>query len=246
MGKVEIIEQYTLKDPLSQIGFMAGVCWGAKRLDEEANIKRAYDCIQSEHGRVLEFPDVFLILSGYSAKVIREFYTHIGGAPTRLQESTRYVNYDDFEYINPCISEEGKMKFDDLMSNISNSILELHDLGEKNEDVTMALPLAYETKIVCKINLRSLINMFNQRTCNRAYWEFKVLMKNLKDAFSNYSAQWKLIADELFVAKCKKYGYCTEKNSCGLMPTKKEVLDAYMNRGKCSCGGNCHCSSDKK
>ena len=63
----------------------------------------------------MEFPQIFLTIDGYSARVIRELYTHIGGAPTRLQASTRYINYGDFEYIippsiqsNPFATEEYK------------------------------------------------------------------------------------------------------------------------------------------
>lgn len=50
---------------------------------------------------MLEYVNVEMILEGYSARVIREWYTHIGGAPTRLQASTRYVDYGEFKYIIP-------------------------------------------------------------------------------------------------------------------------------------------------
>lgn len=60
------------------------------------------DCLNSGHGRTWEYPQVYMILKGYSARVIRELYTHIGGGPTRLQAFTRYINYQKgFEYIVP-------------------------------------------------------------------------------------------------------------------------------------------------
>lgn len=63
---------------------------------------RGLDCLESEHGRTFEFPDVYMVLDGFSARVIREFYTHIGGAPTRLQASTRYIDYaKGFAYFTP-------------------------------------------------------------------------------------------------------------------------------------------------
>lgn len=223
MGKVEIFEAYTPKDPLNQMGLMAGVCWGAKNLDEESNIKRALSCIESGHGRVLEFPQVYLLIDGYSAKVIREFYTHIGGGPTRLQESTRYINYGDFEYVNPCKTEQGKKYFDNLMVYISEGIKDLEAMGEVNENATMALPLAYQTKIVFRTDLRMLIEMGHQRFCSRAYWEYRDLMNNIKNVLSDYSEQWKIITDKYFVPKCLKFGYCTEEHSCGMMPKKGEV-----------------------
>jgi thymidylate synthase (FAD) len=89
-----IIYHNTTKDPISLIGRMAGVCYGADTSNNIKNYERGLDCIKHNHGRTLEFVDVYLQLSDYSAKVIREWYTHIGGAPTRLQASTRYINYD--------------------------------------------------------------------------------------------------------------------------------------------------------
>ena len=100
MGTVTILKE-TTKNPLTLIGERAGVCWGADTGSPEKNRKRGIDCIESGHGRTLEFVNVEMVLDGYSARVIREWYTHIGGAPTRLQASTRYIDYGDFEYVTP-------------------------------------------------------------------------------------------------------------------------------------------------
>ena len=100
MGKV-IITNDTTKEPIQMIGKYAGECWGADTTVPSKNFKRGINCLNSEHGRTWEFPDVYMTIEGYSARVIREWYTHIGGAPSRLQASTRYINYDSFEYITP-------------------------------------------------------------------------------------------------------------------------------------------------
>ena len=96
MRKVTILES-TTKNPITLMGERAGVCWGSDISDSEKNFRRGRDCLESGHGRVLEFVNVEMVIDGYSARVIREWYTHIGGAPTRLQASTRYVDYEDFE-----------------------------------------------------------------------------------------------------------------------------------------------------
>ena len=88
MGTVTILDT-TTRNPITLIGERAGVCWGADISDAEKNFKRGLDCIESGHGRTLEFVNVEMVLDGYSARVMREWYTHIGGAPTRLQASTR-------------------------------------------------------------------------------------------------------------------------------------------------------------
>lgn len=101
MGKV-IVQDFTCKEPITMIGTEAGVCWGADISDQKKNYRRGIDCLESEHGRTFEFPDAYMILDGYSVRVIREWYTHIGGSPTRLQASTRYIDYEHgFDYVVP-------------------------------------------------------------------------------------------------------------------------------------------------
>ena len=92
MGIITILEE-TTKKPLTLMGRRAGVCWGADITDDGKNYKRGLDCLQSGHGRVMEYVNVEMVIDGYSARVIREWYTHLGGSPTRLQASTRYINY---------------------------------------------------------------------------------------------------------------------------------------------------------
>ena len=101
MGKIIILEE-TTKNPITLMGKRAGVCWGANIDDNEKNYKRGLDCLQSGHGRVMEYVNVEMIIDGYSARVIREWYTHLGGSPTRLQASTRYIDYESgFDYVIP-------------------------------------------------------------------------------------------------------------------------------------------------
>ena len=66
------------------IGKYAGECWGSDTSDPEKNYNRGLNCLADGHGRTFEFPDVYMTIDGYSARVIREWYTHIGGSPTRL------------------------------------------------------------------------------------------------------------------------------------------------------------------
>jgi thymidylate synthase (FAD) len=160
-----------------------------------------------------------MVLDGYSARVIREWYTHIGGAPTRLQASTRYINYQKgFDYITPHTiieNPEAAKVYDDAMSAILAGLQKLQDLNIPREDNALLLPLGMTTKIVCKHNLRNLIDMSHQRECVRAYWEFRELFRDLKNSLSNYSEEWKYIVDNYFKPKCELYGKCTEAHGCG-------------------------------
>ncbi len=221
MGTVTIIKE-TTKNPITLMGERAGICWGSDLSDEEKNYKRGLDCLTSGHGRVLEYVNVELILDGYSARVIREWYTHIGGSPTRLQASTRYINYKEFDYVIPPKIEAdpvAKAKYVQAMETIADTCAKLEtECSIPREDAALLLPLGMTTKIVDKRNVRSLIEMSHQRMCTRAYWEYRSLMQDICKALSDYSSEWKYLVDNYFMPKCDVSGYCTEKKSCGRRP----------------------------
>ena len=220
MGKVTILP-HTTKNPISLIGECAGVCWGGDTTNIDKNYKRGLDCIQSGHGRTLEFVEVYMVLDGYSARVMREWYTHIGGAPTRLQASTRYIDYSDFGYITPksvANDKEALECYQDCMQMIAQDVGWLVKHGVPREDVAMLLPLGMTTRVVDRRNLRNLIDMSHQRLCNRAYWEYQQLMDDICDALREVGPEWGTIVDTQFVPKCEMLGYCPEKHGCGKYP----------------------------
>jgi thymidylate synthase (FAD) len=219
MGFV-IIQEETTKNPITLIGKEAGICYGADTSDDAKNYKRGLDCIASNHGRTLEMPSIYMVLDGYSARVIRELYTHIGGAPTRLQASTRYINYQKgFDYIIPeSIAKDENLKYtyEWAMDKILLALQSLEAAGVPKEDSANLLPLGMTTKVVVKYNPRTLIDMSHQRECVRAYWEFREMFNDMKTALSKYSPEWKYIVDEYFMPKCEFLGgVCTESRSCG-------------------------------
>lgn len=229
MGKVTITED-TTKYPITMVGRYAGVCWGANTSDNEKNYKRGLDCIESEHGRTWEFPDIYAIIEGYSAKVLREWYTHIGCLPARLQGSTRYIDYSKnggFKYVTPptiADNDDALTEWSLMMSDINDMIRRFVDTYKiPVEDATMALPLAYESNMVDKRNFRNIVDMSAQRTCSRAYWEYRnQLMKDYLNALRAYSEEWKTLINMTCKPKCEKNGFCTEKNTCKRKPRKGE------------------------
>ena len=218
-----IIQNYTPKNPISMIGYEAGVCWGADVSNQEKNYKRGLNCIKNEHGRTWEFPDVYATIEGYSAKCLREWYTHIGGSPTRLQASTRYIDYskgEGFKYTTPHTIKEDATLYEEwglLMANINQSIEYFIANGIPVEDATMALPLAYSSKMVDKRNFRNLVDMSHQRKCTRAYWEYRQLFNDYEKALRNYSEEWNTLCD-LFIPICEYFGFCKENKTCGRKP----------------------------
>ena len=72
-----------------------------------------------------------------------------------------------------------------------------------------------KTRVVDKRNLRNLIDMSRQRMCNRAYWEFRDLFRDISCALESFSPEWAEVVNRCFYAKCVALGYCPEKHSCG-------------------------------
>ncbi len=230
MGKI-IIQEETTKRPISLIGKEAGVCWGADTKDEEKNYKRGLGCIESGHGRTMEYPQIYMVIDGYSARVIRELYTHIGGSPTRLQASTRYIDYSKgsgFSYVVPPkikANEKAYKMYVEMMEKINETCYKLEKECEvPREDSAMLLPLGMETKVVLRTNLRNLIDMAHQRLCTRAYWEYRQLMQDIIYSLFEYGSdaehnEWEELK-KFFVPKCEICGFCTEAKSCGRKPKK--------------------------
>lgn len=221
MGTITILKE-TTKNPITLMGERAGICWNADTLDSEKNYKRGMDCILANHGRVMEYVNVEMIIDGYSARVMREFYTHIGSLPSRLQASTRYIDYTKdggFDYVIPWSIKDNTdalVKYAKCMEDINKTCLELEkDLNIPREDSAMLLPLGMTTKVVDKRNLRNLVDMSKKRMCSRTYWEFRQMFTDIRKALSEISDEWKWIVDNLFKPECEYLGYCQEKKSCG-------------------------------
>jgi len=225
---IEIIR--ITEHPLQLIGQCTGVCWGAPVNDPEKNKKRAISCIKANHGRVLEFPEFIIVIDGYSARMMRELYTHIGGAPTRLQSSTRYVNEGGFKFYMP-ESCKGHSEYDSTMETIQVAYSDLVGLiGVPKEDAANILPLGMESKMVWKGNLRMLINFMNRRLCTRALKEIRGFANEFKKLLASVDDEWAWIAENLFVPSCEQFKihnpdlkFCVEEHCCGRAPRISEL-----------------------
>lgn len=221
--KIEIIK--LTENPLQHIGKVAGTCWNAPIDDSEKNIKRAKNCIISGHGRVMEYVDIEVVLEDLSARCAREIYTHIAGT-SRLQASTRYISEENgFGYYTPPKIEsqqETEIPYIVGMKQIQESYNTLLERGIAKEDAANLLPLGMNTKMVWKINLRSLVNFMNKRLCTRALREIREFATDLKNLLAEQNDEWSWIAQALFVPQCEIYKYrnenlvfCPEAQCCG-------------------------------
>ena len=228
MGQV-IIKDITPKNPITLIGEMIGPCYGSDTSDSKKNYKRGMNSILAGHGRVLEYADVWFILDGYSARTIRQFYTHIGGAPTRTQASTRYIDEGNFKYYIPFRIENGNKewlldRYMDTMNNIQDTYKTLIENGIPKEDAANILPLGMTTTVAVRMNARTLMSMAEQRLCTRAYSEYRQLMRDIIQALKEYSEEWYILCSRIMKCKCDKVGWCEEEFSCGIYPKKQDVV----------------------
>lgn len=216
------IQDHTTKNPITMMGREAGICWGADLTSQQKNYKRGLQCMDDNHGRVIEYPQIYFVLEDCSARMMRELYTHIGGGPSRLQASTRYIDYaKDFDYIIPPKiekNEEAKEIYERAMHQVANALRELDALGSPREDIANLLPLGMKSKMVMRTNLRHLIDMSRQRMCTRAYWEFRDFMKVLAHELAAYDEEYQIVVANFFGPKCDFLSYCPEKFSCGRWP----------------------------
>ena len=228
MGQV-IIKNATPENPITLAGEMIGPCYGSDTSDPTKNYRRGMNSILAGHGRVLEYMDVWFILDGYSARVVREFYTHIGGAPTRTQASTRYINESNFRYyIPPTLENTNKEwlldRYLNTMDNIQDTYQALIDNGIPKEVAANLLPLGMNTTVAVRMNARTLMTMAEQRLCNRAYIEYRQLMRDIINALKEYSEEWHVLCSKIMKCKCDKVGWCEEEFSCGRYPKKEDVI----------------------
>ena len=155
------------------------------------------------------------------------------------QQSQRYVKLDKFDYIIPTAIENNEFAKDiflnameqdqkayngiveELMNEyIASSGYTLASIPKNEynkleklaiEDARYVFPNACETKIVFTMNVRTLMNFFTHRCCDRAQWE-------IRDLADEMLIQVKEIAPTLFKkagASCVR-GKCPEGSmSCG-------------------------------
>ncbi|MGL5460792.1 MAG: FAD-dependent thymidylate synthase [Cetobacterium sp.] len=217
------VQDYT-KKPLTVMGMLAKECYDTQLKDENHAMRIAKHCINSGHGRNMEFADVTLTISGISARMGRELYTHIIGT-SRTQASTRYITYNDFDYVIPKgMNNEQQDIYVDTMKGIAEGYKKLKDMGLKNDITGYMLPLSMTTTINLKINVRALEHLANVRMCTRALLEFRDFMEKLKVILGNLDEEWEWIVNTLMIPKCYKLGYCDEDYGCGIKSKKKDIM----------------------
>jgi len=181
------------------------------------------------HLSVIEHASFTFSISGVSRACTHQLVRHRVASYT--QQSQRYVKFEEDEIecvVPPTIQGEKREKFMETMKLLAKSYKELLDSGVPAEDARYLLPNAATTQIFVTMNGRELIHFFGLRCCTRAQWE-------IRDMSNRMLAEARKAAPTIFEGagpNCVLLGYCPEgKLSCGLYPTKEQVLGAAEKAG---------------
>ena len=177
--------------------------------------------VESGHTSTIEHASFTFGIEGISRACSHQLVRH--RIASYSQQSQRYVDLSKKElgYIEPPEIAKDKQKsenFKEIMEMLEGKYKDLLEKGVKPEDARYILPNACQTKMVATMNARSLLNFFEERTCQRAQWEIRnmanEMLKKVKE-----------VAPKIFEnagPSCRSQGICWEGDkSCGLWKTIK-------------------------
>lgn len=176
--------------------------------------------LSSGHLSPFEHASFTFAIDGISRTTSHQLVRHRLASYT--QQSQRYVSLKRLEYVTPPsinARPEWKEKFQAAVVSTHKLYCQMLEAGIPTEDARYVLPNAMETRLVMTMNARELMHAASLRLCLRAQWEIVQLFEAIKTEVSRVAP---LIGAEL-KPKCYSLGYCDERESCGLMPTTKEV-----------------------
>lgn len=210
--------------PLYVCAEAASVCY-----DSEPSLKIVQGCIRSGHTSVLEHASFTFKIEGISRSCSHQIVRH--RIASYSQQSQRYVTYDNLDWALTGIKEEEQ---ENLAAYCDLALLDYKKLIDKElpaEQARRVLPNATPTIIYMTMNIRALMNFFNERLCNRAEAEIRQVAKLMKEAVitaDTIEREEALIFDKIFVPKCFRGSvpFCPEssRTSCGRVPTIDKIM----------------------
>ncbi len=159
---------------------------------EESFIRSA---IKRGHESIIEHACATFRINGASRAFTHQLVRH--RMASFSQQSQRYVNEDEFNYIIPPSIDndnEAKKIYNDFINESQNVYKKLRSLNILKEDARFILPNALESEIVFTANFRELRHLFELRLEAHAQWEIrnvclkilKIMQKNAPAVFDDF------------------------------------------------------------
>ena len=190
MSKVKLLAH--TDNPEKVIALAARLCYSDTSIDTlekeftedkiKVFIKKIIDL---GHESVLEHAVFTFAIEGISRACSHQLVRH--RIASFSQQSQRYVNFKNFDYIIPdsIKTSDQKNKFRQSLESIFKFYTDMVKKGIAPEDARFILPNASATKLILTMNLRELKHFFRLRTCNRAQWEIRELALNMLKLLKN-------------------------------------------------------------
>jgi thymidylate synthase (FAD) len=215
-----VLVSYT-PNPELMIAQAASVSYGGRnRLTPEHAPNFLQNLVKMGHLSPFEHACFTFEVSGISRSCSHQLVRHRIASYT--QQSQRYTKLTEPHFITPPKVKDtqgwGK-RYTDLTLDCHRLYQEMVEMGIPMEDARYILPQSFETKIVMTMNARELINASELRLCLKAQWEIRELFKNIKSKVEEVAPT----IGQMLKPKCYRLGFCNEKESCGIFPTRNKV-----------------------
>ena len=198
--------------PIETIAEIASICYDSNPQNPMGLVKHLY---RNGHHSVFEHIYFTFKIEGISRACSHQLVRHRMCAFT--QRSQRYCSEDGFGFVTPpTIHDDPSSEFNyrKAMYKAQDTYTGLTKMGEiPNEDARFLLPNACETSLFLSCNLRELIHIANERLCNRAQWEIRELVTQMRNLVDE-NLRWML------VPKCQS-GFLICNSTCNKKEEQK-------------------------
>lgn len=207
-------------DPLYVCAQAASICYAS-----EPSLNIVKGCIKSGHTSVLEHASFTFKIEGISRSCSHQIVRH--RIASYSQESQRYVVPEvEPEWVTQYLPSDFKKSVNWFCHNTFNTYKDFVNFTQA-DNARCILPNATPTKICVTMNIRALMNFFNERLCSRASEEIRTVAKEMIKqilATEDIDEEQKDIFKTIFVPKCEKYSlqFCPEIKGCGRRPSLKQ------------------------
>lgn len=178
--KVELLNPQSYEELTEKIEIAGRVCYQSEPKGDPEKFIRMI--IKRGHESVLEHGSLTFKLRTNRA-IANEIVRH--RLASYSQESTRYVKYDDIEFI-PC-DRLGKTYGEDMLSRIEDAYKFLIDQEFKPEEARDILPNATATTLVMTMNFRELRHFLKLRLDKAAHPQIRelagIMLEILKEKY---------------------------------------------------------------
>lgn len=172
------LEDYT-DDPEREIARFAAICYGSATDDGSLN-RRIKHLMKVKHLATLRFAYATFKVEGVSRACTHQLVRH--PHLSYLQESQRYVNQADSEFIIPTsVDGNNRVYYESIYRGLVGAYENLIRSGVKKEDARYILPNGSTSSMFITGNFNAWIDFLRNRTDGHAQWEIREVAEEMAE-----------------------------------------------------------------